>query len=620
MPQFMCQHCSGAYQMAPGATGTTVKCPHCGKQTEASADAPAQSKSGVAEIAEQYTRRMELQAVRPGYTSWKVWSLLLASIGICAALHTVLLLFSVMFKPVPVVAVLWAPVLAGTFGGYVTFSKSASIGVPRLPIWTAAAGIVICLVLTVVPTLLAQDIYVQKARRSLHLQVNALLRLPDLPETVPGCSSVLIKRGESGGSIVTAYLSDEQQHDLAAEVSFFKGSLVRDASVRDMLCRLAEAEVPPALKECIKGYAHLEGRALKSISINKVVEVGVYAGTTQVESGPVLEFTATAGKDRMQCTLTRTSHIRAAAMPQVALLWQQFEPDSDAVCVDVTLTAATAKTRRRRKTKTPPPAVTRWEQATAALSNNKKLPIIVVAEARGETEAPADVKTYFQFREAAIIQINKELTKINEMQGRDLSDRCINIEDKQGLRANEISLKAIFPEAEVWVLLEQTGYELEVLPGEYAVMVPLRKRVKDSWSLLVPAHYARSKVETAGVSRASAKDMLMLTLVGKPLNAYAQFSLRDYADRERSEWETEHEAMIVGELEPFPSRSGLKGYCYTTRQGTALRMKYFFVKAGHLAIITGVSNKEADHTAEASDGIVASLRFADVAKEDDVAR
>lgn len=556
--------------------------------------------SGAAAVAAQYTRRFELQAGRPGYTSWKAWILLLHSLGICAVLHAVMVFVSVRFWPVPVLVVLWAPVVAGVLGGYVSFSKSANIGIPKLPIWVAAAGTATCVLLTVLPTLLARDTYDRKVRRALHAQVSALLRPPHLPETAPDCISVHVNRTAQRRSSVTAHLSDQQQYDLNADIDVFKATLVRDAASEGLLGRLAEVEVQEALKRCIAGYPHLAERALKAIRITKVVEPGIYAGETEIERGPTLAFTASARPRTMLCTLEATSHIRAAAMPQATALGQRVEPGSDAVCVDVTLAKASSENV--------------WAKARATLSNDTQLPIIVTATP--SNDAPARVNAFLQFREAAIIEINATVAKIRREQGLELSPRCINIKDERTLRANEITLKAIFPETELWVLVERVGYEIhKVVRDEYTVMLPARRTVQNSWSLLLPAHYARTETKTPGVSRTSTQDMLMLTLLDNELNTLANFSLRDYASRERDEWVAGHPAMQVGELESFETRSGLEGYRYTTRHGSALRMKYFFVKASHLAIITGVSNNEAEHTAAAADSIVASLRYADVFNE-----
>jgi hypothetical protein len=166
------------------------------------------------------------------------------------------------------------------------------------------------------------------------------------------------------------------------------------------------------------------------------------------------------------------------------------------------------------------------------------------------------------------------------------------------------------------VLATEDAYDVGIVLGRHVTMLAAKARnAAAGWSLLTPVAYkAETGSEFVRLAKSEA-DKLSISLETKPINAYARFSLKEYAQKERTAWETGHASAAIDKIESWKTASGLSGYRYRTQKGPALRIKYFFVRGTDLAIVSAVSLEASPGLTAKADGIVTSLRFKDVIQE-----
>ncbi|MBT3191744.1 MAG: hypothetical protein HN341_04245 [Verrucomicrobia bacterium] len=594
MPVFPCEHCGGAYELSEADVGSTVLCPHCQKETTST---PAPQVSGAAAMAQDLTQRMATeQAARK--QSPVTWILPTTALVITALVHAIMAAIHMTFMPMPNVLVFWLPAAIGSLSGlylFTLFTRSSNVDCPK---WAAPVALFIAVVLSVIPILIVQQRYNMKVRRALIAQVDALVKAPSLPAETAVCINATVPEPTGDGNFVfTATLEDGAMHELVSKVSLYEADLVYEDAMKALQVLLALPHIERALETCLKAYPHLALLEMQPLESVVTPETGTYTGDATFTTGLKLSFVASVRKTDMSCQLKPESDLRANAIPLAAALWKRFEPASEDVCADVELGDSIDDTHR---------------QANAVLTNGQGVPLIIE-----QLNVGGDTKTlsvFFQFRENAIMEINEVIVASAADTGRETARRCVNIDEKEELRKHEYSLRALFPEGEpLMVLAREHAYSVGIVIGEHEVMLPPKARkVGDSWSLVIPSHYVSGEGGEFVRTRLSAEDKLRVSLETKPINAYAKFKLEEYAIRERSEWEAGHPGAEIERVEFWKTLSGLLGYRYATRKGTALRIKYFFTHGTNLAILSALSTEAESDSTEKADRIVRSLRFEDV--------
>ncbi len=596
MPVFPCEHCGGSYELADADVGSTVVCPHCQQETTS---APVVQESGAAAIARDYTNR-----VAEGNTSKRMspvtWLFPFSSLVVTVLLHVMLVAIYMNYRPLPNIFVFWLPVVAGILVGLNLFTlatKSNNIDCPK---WATAVAFAMAVVLAVVPTLITQSKYNMKVRRALIVDVNRYLHPPSLPAGTATCISASVPEGSDGEHhTFTAFLKGGATHVLTAEVALYKASMVYDKRMKALQIDLAKAHVKTALDKCLEAYPFLASLEMEPLEIADTPKTGRYVGDVKFSSKLKLSYGATSIKAGMVCRLDAESHTRAKTIPIASMLWKRFDPASDASCVDVELGEAIDESH---------------QQSDALLSNKKSVPLII--EKTKSADGVDTISVFFQFREAAITRINELLRERNSLSGSGVR-RCVNIDGKRLLRNQEYSLRAIFPEGEpLMVLATEDAYRVDIVLGKRVTMLAAKTRNADAgWSLLTPEAF-KPEPGTEFVRLAtSEEDKLSISLETKPINAYARFSLKEYAQKERTVWETGHASADIGEIESWKTASGLSGYRYSTQKGAALRIKYFFVRDDNLAIVSAISTDASSGLTAKVESIVSSLRFKDVPQE-----
>ncbi len=596
MPVFPCEHCGGSYELADADVGSTVVCPHCQKETTS---APVVQESGAAAMARDYTNRMkEENASRK--MSPLTWLFPISSLVVTVLVHVLLVVIYMSFRPLPNVVVFWLPVVAGILVGLNLFTlatKSDNIDCPK---WATPVALMMAVVLAVVPTLIAQSKYNMKVRRALIVDVNRYLHPPRLPAGTASCISASVPEAtDAGNHTFTALLKGGATHVLTADVALYKASIVYDTRMKALQIDLAEAHVKTALDKCLEQYPFLASLEREPLEIEDTPKAGRYVGDIKFSSKLKLSYCATSIKAGMVCRLDAESHMRAKTIPEAFALWRRFDPESNASCVDVELGKDIDESH---------------QLAAALLSDKKSIPLVI--EKTKSADGVDTLSVFFQFREAAITRINEVLRESQSLSQSGVR-RCVNVDKKRLLRNQEYSLRALFPEGEPLVVLAtEDAYDVGIVLGVHVTLLAAKTtRAAAGWSLLTPGHY-KSETGTEFVRLAkSEEDKLSISLETKPINAYARFSLKEYAEKERTAWKTGHATAAIDEIESWETASGLSGYRYSTRKGPALRIKYFFVRDTDLAIVSAVSDEASSGLTAKADGIVSSLRFKDVFQE-----
>jgi len=552
-------------------------------------------------MAHAFTQRVQAQAELQKVPILAWLAPIAAPIG-AVLCHLVLVLIYLHAKPIPHIIVFWLPVIAGVIAGYGLFAamtKSPLIGCPK---WAAPLVVVLSLGLSLILPFVAQKNYELKVRRSLIQQVNAFVTIPYLPPETATCTVVSVpERSPAGGYTFRATLKRGSEHTLTAEVKLFQATMRYDSLVQALQCDLAESVMQEPLEACLSTYSHLKSLPIKEAEIASTPAEGSYDGHILFENSLELAISGGIEKKALVLKLEPDAHLRALAIPRATELWQQFDPESDETCLDVKLGDA-AKNGVRL--------------CDAVLTDGETIPVLI----KEKPEAgPNEIDVYFQFREAAIVQINAELREIAELSGDTSPAVCVNVDRKEELRSGEFSLRAVFPEGDpLMVLARQEGNDVSIVAEEHVVMLaPSTRSAEKSWSMLVPAHYG-SKESTEFVRAVlSEEDALQVSLESKPVSRQSKFDLREYTTNDRDEWGSSRPLADVSEVIEVETLSGLTGYGYTGRKTPALRIKYLFMKDGSLAVITALSTDESAGLEDKVKAILASLRFKDVAEEGD---
>ena len=596
MPVLSCEHCGGEYQLADSDIGSVVTCPHCQKQTTSRLPPGA---GGVAEMARVFTERVstqnELQKVP--FFAWLGPIAALVATAIC---HLILVLIYLHVRPVPHIIVFWLPVVLGVLAGYGLFAgitRSQFIGCPK---WGAPLVTLLSLGLSAILPFVAQQKYALKVRVSLTQQVGAFVAPPYLPRNTATCTTVGDPESSpAGGYTFLATLKSGGEYLLATDVKLFEAMMRYDSLVKDMQLELAESVIEKPLEKCLSSYPHLESLTIQESKITATPSAGVYIGHIKFDNSLQVDFSGKAEKDSMALELEVDSHLRALAIPLASELWQQFDPGTDSTCLDVKLGKPTKEDVRL---------------CEAVMTSGDSIPVVIDENPEGGS---GEIDVFFQFREAAIVEINAELEELADLRGDGTPARCVHVDKKEQLRDGEFSLRAVFPEGDpVMVLARQDGHEVSIVAEEHSLLLaPSSRSVEKSWSMVIPSHYERKDSTEFVRTLLSSPDKLQLSLETKPVSTHAKFNLREYAMNEREKWGQSRPTIELGDVTPVETRSGLTGYGYSVVRGTALRVKYFFMKDGNLAVVTAISTEA---TAGLEGKVVAmleSLRFKDVTDE-----
>jgi hypothetical protein len=596
MPVFPCEHCGGAYELADADVGSTVVCPHCQQET---ASVAAPQESGAATMARDLTERMQAEQASRRLSPF-MWLVPVSALFVTALVHVIMVVIYMTLKPMPNVLVFWLPAVVGVLVGlnlFTMFTRSSNVDCPK---WATPAAVAIAVVLSIVPILIVQQKYNMKVRRALIAQVDARLKPPSLPSETAACVNASIPESTGDDKFTfSATLKDGSKHRLVCSVALYNADLIYEQSMKSLQLKLAKPHVEKSLEKCLAAYPHLGLLEMDPVNVKETPKTGEYTGEAVYNTTLRLAYEARVRKDSMSCSLTSEADLRARALPLASELWERFEPASTEACIDVKLGDSIDDTHR---------------QADAILSNDQSIPIIIKQDESGDNPL---LSVFFQFRETAIMEINAALKAAAEADGRDVVQRCVNIDQKQPLRDREFSLRAIFPEGEpLKVLATKNAYEVGIVTGKHELMLASGERRADtSWSLLVPADYIPREGSEFMRSRESETDKLNIQLETKPINAYAKFDLNDYAVKERTEWEQGHQAADIEPVEAWETTSGLSGYRYATRKDAALRIKYFFTRGTNLAIVSALSTEAVVGVTDRADTIAKTLRFKDVADE-----
>lgn len=597
MPVLACQHCGGNYEIEDSDIGGSVICPHCQQETACSAPQPA--AGGAAEMARAFTQRVsdrsQLQKVPT-----VAWVMPLAAPIVTVLCHIALAAVVILYKPIPNIVVFWVPVILGVAACYYMFvglTRSEFIGVPK---WAPPVIMLGGFILSSIPTLITEKQYTVKVRRSLIQQVTQFISPPHLPADTAVCALVSVpERVEDATHTFQASLKDGRDHTLTADVKLYKAALVYDEQMEDLQCQLAESVLTEPLTRCLESYPHLKSLIVKEAVVTSTPKPGAYSGHAEFENGLNVAFTGKAKGKELACKLEPEAHVRALAIPLATELWKQFDPTSDDVCFDVKLGKKLGEGLRL---------------CDAILSNEATIPVVIEQDP-SDPEAAIDV--FFQFREAAIVEINSELQEVAELAGDAVARCCVNVDKKEKLREQEYSLRAMFPEGDpLMVLARQDGHDVSIVPSEHIVLLSSAARTPENgWSMLVPEHYGRGDHDEFKRTVNSGVDKLELVLEIRTVSLHSKFALQEYAENERTKWGATRPQVELGEIASTETMSGLTGYRYTVVKGPALRIKYFFMHGANLAIITATSTEAEPGLTEKSDTIVSTLRFKDEVKE-----